>query len=174
MSLYIPARLSLFAPMINRRANTNIHKKSSSRPKPAIAHCSEDSESEETSLLDYFATSLELELIWTKSLVQRKRMTAYPKGLKNCPTSKKRFFLLSIWKRYKCNNIRHFYTSKTRFFINSHIETRLFIQFQLNVYYYRLAICDWYLSCKKYYNFQPCCTRSRASLASWLSTFSPG
>ena len=58
MSLYVPARLPLFASMINRRANTNIHKKSSSRPKPAIAHCSEDSNGEEISLLDYFAKSV--------------------------------------------------------------------------------------------------------------------
>ena len=111
VSLYDPARLPLFAPMINRRANTNIHKKSSSRPKPAIAHCSEDSESEEISLLDYFATSLELELIWTKSLVQRKRMTAYPKGLKNCPTLKSLTTLFfTIWKRYKCNNCKGIFT----------------------------------------------------------------
>ena len=74
MFLYVPAGLSLFAPMINRRANTNIHKKSSSRPKPAIAHCSENSESEEISLLIYFSKSVhtksqQLELIriaWSK------------------------------------------------------------------------------------------------------------
>mgnify|MGYP007048723066 CR=1 FL=1 len=67
MFLYVPAGLSLFAPMINRRANTNIHKKSSSRPKPAIAHCSEISESEEISLLIYFSKSVQLFFLsWNK------------------------------------------------------------------------------------------------------------
>ena len=44
-----PTALPLFAPMINRRANTNIHKKSSPRPKPAIAQCSEELGREEIS-----------------------------------------------------------------------------------------------------------------------------